>query len=90
MVVSESRRRHLALWSVGLVLFAVIGSIAAGLFVDGYAIDWPFMGLMAATLASLAAVLATPRRPRVHAALNGIAIALTLPFAAWVLWRIFT
>jgi hypothetical protein len=89
MVLSESQRRTLALWSLGLTLVAVAGSIAAWLFVDGFAIDWPLMGLMAATLASMAAVIANPTWPRLRIALNGIAIALTFPFAAWVLWRIF-
>jgi hypothetical protein len=68
---------------------ALAGSVAAWLFVDGYAIDWPSIGLMTATLASIVAVLIRPTRPRLHIALNGIAIALTFPFAAWVLWRIF-
>jgi hypothetical protein len=89
MVVSESQRRTLALWSLGLTLVAITGSMAAWSFVDGYAIDWPLMGVMAATLGSMAAVLANPTRPRLRSALNGIAIALTFPFATWVLWRIF-
>jgi hypothetical protein len=89
MGLSESRRRTLAFWSLGLALLALSGSVAAWLFVDGYAIDWPWMGLMTATLASIAAVLIKPTRPRLHIALNGIAIALTFPFAAWILWRIF-
>jgi hypothetical protein len=89
MVLSDSQRHNLALWSLGLTCCAVVGSIAAWLFVGGYAIDWPLMGIMAATLASMGAVLANPTRPRVRIALNGIAIALTFPCATWVLWRIF-
>ena len=89
MVLSESRRRTFASWSLGLTLFAVAGSIAAWLFVDGYAIDWPLMGLMAATLASMTAVLAKPTRPGLRIALNRIAIALTFPLATLILWRIF-
>jgi hypothetical protein len=89
MVLSESQRRTLALWSLGLTLCAMVGSIAGWLLVGGYSIDWPLMGIMAATLASMAAVLANPTRPRLRVTLNGIAIALTLPFSAWVLWRTF-
>jgi hypothetical protein len=89
MALSESRRRTLAFWALGFVLIALAGSIVASLFVAGYAIDWPWMGLMTATLASIAAILTKPTRPRLHFALNGIAIALTFPFATWALWRIF-
>ena len=89
MVLSESQRHSLAFWSLGLTLCAVAGSIAAWLFVGGYAIDWPQMGIMAATLASMGAVLANPTRPGFRIALNGVAIALTFPCASWVLWRIF-
>jgi delta 1-pyrroline-5-carboxylate dehydrogenase len=89
MVLSESQRRNLALWSLGLTFCALVGSITAWLFVDGYAIDWPLMGIMAATLASMGAVLAKPARPRLRIAFNAIAMALTLPFTSWVLWRIF-
>jgi hypothetical protein len=89
MVVSESQRRHLALWSIGLTLCALAVSLVAWLFVGGYAVDWPLMGILAATLASMGAVLANPTRPMLHIALNGIAVALTIPFATWVLWRIF-
>jgi hypothetical protein len=89
MDLSESRRRTLAFWSLGLVLLTLTGSIVAWLCVDGYAIDWPWMGLMAAILASMVAILIEPTRPRLHIALSGIAIALTFPFATWVLWRIF-
>ena len=89
MGLSEPRRRTLAFWSLGLVFLALLGSVAAWLFVDGYPIDWPLMGLMTATLASIVAVVVKPTRPRLHVAVNGIAIALTFPFAAWVLWRIF-
>jgi hypothetical protein len=73
-----------------LVLCALAGSVAAWLLVDGYAIDWPMMGLMAATLTSMAAVLAKPTQPRLRVALDGVAIALTFPCATWILWRIFT
>jgi hypothetical protein len=89
MDLSEPRRRTLAFWSLGLVLLALMGSVAALLFVDGYALDWPLMGLTTATVASMGAVLIKPTRPRLRVALNGIAVALTFPFAAWVLWRIF-
>jgi hypothetical protein len=65
------------------------GSIAAWQFVDGYAIDRPLMGIMVATLASMAAILIKPSRPMLHHTLNRISGALTLPCAAWVLWRIF-
>ena len=89
MGLSEPRRRTLAFWSLGLVLLALLGSIAAWLFVDGYPLDWPLMGLMTATVASMGAVLVNPTRPRLRVALDGMAIALTFPLAAWVLWRIF-
>ena len=89
MDLSEARRRTLAFWCLGLVLLAMAGSIAAWQLVDGYAIDWPLMGLMVATLASAIAGLVKATRPRLHFALNGIAIALTFPFATWALWRIF-
>jgi hypothetical protein len=89
MGLSDSRRRTLAFWSLGLVLLALTGSIVARIYVDGYTIDWPWMGLMVATLASVGAILIKPTRPRLHSALNGVAIALTFPFATWVLWRMF-
>jgi hypothetical protein len=89
MDLSESRRRTLAFWSLGLILLALSGSVAAWLFVGGYAIDWPWMGLMTATLASIVAIVIKPTRPRLHTALNGIANVLTFPFAAWLLWRMF-
>jgi len=47
------------------------------------------MGIMAATLASLTAQLVKPTWPRLIFALKGIAIALTLPLATWILWRFF-
>ena len=87
MTISEPRRRTLAIWSFGLVLVSLTGSIAASFFLDGYVIDWASMGLMAATLMAMAALLAKPERPRLHRALNALAIALTIPFAAWVLLR---
>jgi len=89
MVLSESRRRALASWSLGLTAVAMAGSIAAWSFVEGYVIDWPLMGLMAATVVSMAAVLAGPARRRLSAALGGIGIALTFPFSTWLLWRLF-
>jgi hypothetical protein len=89
MDLSESRRRTLAFWSIGLTFLAMAGSIAAWQFVDGFAIDWPLMGIMVATLASMAAVLIRPIRPRLYLALTGIALTLTFPLATWVLWRIF-
>jgi hypothetical protein len=90
MGLPESRRHTLAFWSLGLVLFALTGSIVAWMSGDGYPIDWPWIGLMVATLASTAAILIKPTRPRLHTVLNGVAIALTFPFATWVLWRVFT
>ena len=86
---SESQRRSLAFWSLGLVILAMAGSFAAWQFVDDYTIDWPLMGIMAATLASLTAQLLKPTRPRLIFAPKGIAIALTLPLATWILWRFF-
>jgi hypothetical protein len=76
-----------AFWSLGLVLLALLGSVAAWQFVDGHAIAWPMIGLNTATVASVAAALIKPTRPSLHIALNGIAIARTFPVAAWVLWR---
>ena len=89
MDLSESQRRSLAFWSLGLVILAMAGSFAALQFVDGYTIDWPLMGIMAATLASLTAQLVKPTWPRLIFALKGIAIALTLPLETWILWRFF-
>jgi hypothetical protein len=67
---------------------ALSGAIGARLFIDGYLIDWSWMGLIVASIASIAAVLIKPTRSRLGNALEGIAIALTFPFATWVLWRI--
>jgi hypothetical protein len=89
MWLTESRRRTLASCSLGLALLAIAGSVAARLFVDGYDIDWPMMGIMAATVASAAAILIKPTRSTLRLVLNGIALALTFPLAAWILWRIF-
>jgi hypothetical protein len=89
MGLSDSRRRTLAFLSLGLFLLALSGAIVARLFIDGYLIDWPWMGLIAASMASIAAVLIKPTRSRLGSALEGIAIALTFPLATWVLWRIF-
>jgi len=89
MRLSESGRRTLAFWAIGLTLLAMASSTAAWQLVDGYGIDWPLMGIMVATLTSMVAILIKPSRPMVQHALNGISVALTFPCAAWVLWRIF-
>jgi len=89
MWLTESRRHTLAFWSLGLALLAMAGSIVAWLFVDGYDIDWPMMGIMAATIASASAILIMPKRPKLRLVLNGLALALTFPLSAWILWRIF-